>query len=177
MIKPSNILDAGIGLFILSNVWIHPYIEKEPLMPFFGSIYSMRDWRMLTSYFFSMAKYGMHGNATSVTKDPEYLYLDGWPKIHENIARYINSSKGVSSPSYCIFVEYANDKYDFIPRKIRIFVGVVPIVTLSIGDDILVHYNINKYILAHKIHLDSRDPNVFIKPRWKHQEKRYYNWD
>ena len=68
-------------------------------------------------------------------------------------------------------MEYANDKYDFMPRKMKIFVYVAPIITLNPGDEILVHYNINKHILAHKIHMDSRDSNVFIKLGQKHKEK------
>lgn len=96
-------------------------------------------------------------------KDLEHLYIDGRPKMHGNIAGYINSSKGISSLANCIFVEYEKDKYDFMHRKIRSFVGVFPIITLTPGDEILMHYNINKYIPSCKRCLDSGDPNVFIK--------------
>ena len=133
-------------------------------MPFCGIIYNIMDWRIITSYFFSMDKYGVCGNATSQTKDAECMYIDGQLNIHENIAGYINSSKGIGSPANYDFMEYANDKYDFMPRKMKIFVGVAPIATLNPSDEILVHYNINKRILACKIRMDSGDPNVFIKP-------------
>jgi len=41
-----------------------------------------------------------------------------------------------------------------MPKKMRSFIGVVPVVTLSLGDEILVHHNINKYIPSHKICFD-----------------------
>jgi len=47
-IKPSDIPNVGMGLFIFSNVRVCHYIEKESLMPFYRPIYNMRDWRMLT---------------------------------------------------------------------------------------------------------------------------------
>ena len=98
MIKPSNIPNACMGLFILLNVQVHTCTEKEPLMPFCGPIYNIMDWRILTSYFFSMAKYDMYGNETSQIKYSEGLYIDSRPKIHRNITGYINSSKGIGNP-------------------------------------------------------------------------------
>ena len=50
-----------------------------------------------------------------------------------------------------------------IPKKMRSFVHVALIITLSPGDKILVHHNIKNFILAHKRCMDLGDPNVFIK--------------
>lgn len=111
-----------------------------------------------------MAKYGMCGNAQLVKKDSKHLYINGQPKIHGNIVGYINNSKGINSLANCIFVEYENDKYDFMLRKIRSFLDVVPIVTFIPSDEILLHYNINKYTPSCMRHLDSGDPDIFIKP-------------
>jgi len=124
-------------------------------MPIYGPIYNITNWRIITSYFFSMAKYGMCRNATSQKKYAEHMYIDGRPKIHGNITGYINNFEGIGSPTNYDFVEYSNDKYDFMPRKMKHFVGVAPIVTLNHGDEILVHYNINKHIPARKRCMDS----------------------
>jgi len=70
-----------------------------------------------------MAKYGICGNATSVKKDSKHLHIDGRSNIYGNITRYINNFKGIGSPANYFFVEYANDKYDFMPRMMRSFVG------------------------------------------------------
>jgi hypothetical protein len=74
----------------MSNVHI-PNQGEVTLIPFCGHDYRHNDYGILASFKYYISKYSMCMNSSINLKD--YIYVDGCPCIHGNIAGFINGSK------------------------------------------------------------------------------------
>ena len=66
-----------------------------------------------------------------------FLYIDGHPRTHGNITRYINSSRSPLFSANCFFEEHSNDKEFFIKKKASRFVVVHVVHSFSPCDELL----------------------------------------
>lgn len=82
---------VGMGLFILNDVFIPWGGLKDPLMPFYGLIYSKKNYLQLAKKQGNIRSYIIFTNWQSNPKPSKCLYIDGRPKMHGNIAGYINN--------------------------------------------------------------------------------------
>ena len=116
-------------------------------MCFCGPIYRWGPWHHLTRYIQSMTTYGLCLNAASLSgrgithAEGQRLYVDGRPYSQGNIAGLINSSRGRSARTNCIFVECENSHEPrHMSRDVPRYIIVHAIKSLRAGDELLVNY-------------------------------------
>lgn len=66
------------------------------------------------------------------------FYINGGPKIHRNITRYINNTKCTTHIPNYEFLEFQNDQEDWMYKRLCSYVGVVPIRYLLPSDELCV---------------------------------------
>ena len=112
-------------------------------MPFCFPLYSQFDYLNIVKYKHSISMYSMcmNGYASRNFNRKNLLYINGCPQTHGNITGFINSSRSSLFSANCCFKEHSNEKDFFMKNKASIFVVVHPIHSLSLSDELLIHYN------------------------------------
>jgi len=134
------------------------------LIPFCGPTYTHQEWIRLNASFFNMSTYDMCRKSSKIEGN-DLNYIDGRPRLHGNIVGYINSSKG---RGFLANYEFPHDKEEFMSKKAKNNVCIIPVVNLKPRDELLIYYNFRIPIPPCKKHLESGDPNVIIKLGPKH---------
>ena len=94
----------------------------------------------------SMSMNGYPGNFNR----KNLLCINGHPRTHRNISRFINSSRSSSFSENCCFEEHSNDKEFFMKNKASRFVVVHEVCSLSLGDKLLIRYNFHRPPTTHQ---------------------------
>jgi len=71
-------------------------------------------------------------------------YVDGYPCILGNIARFIVNSRNSHKNANCVLGETINDKERSMSKIVKLFVCVDEIQNLLVGYKLLVDYNFHK---------------------------------
>jgi hypothetical protein len=95
----------------------------------------------------------MNGYPSGNFNRKNLLYIDGHPRTHGNITRFINSCKASLFSANCSFEEHSNDEEFFMNKKALKFVVVHAIHSLSLVDDLLINFNFHRPPTAHQKHL------------------------
>ena len=142
MISKSYIDVSNLGLFILSHVFVPPK-QLVSLMPFCGPLYGHFDYLNIVKYKHNISVYCMcmNGYACINFNRKNLLYTDGRPQTHGNIVGFINSSKSSLFSENCCFEEHSYGKEFFMKKKESIFVVVLVVHSLSLGEKLLINYN------------------------------------
>ena len=80
------------------------------------------------------------------------IYIDGQPKTHGNIARFINSCMSSLFHVNCSFEKHSNDKEFRIKRKASIVV-VHTMHSLFPSDEWLINYNFRRPPISYEKHI------------------------
>jgi hypothetical protein len=111
VIAKSKIDVANLGLFILSHEFVPPK-QLVALMPFCGPLYSRSDYLNILKYKHSISMYSMCMNDyVSINFNRKILlYINGHPKTHGNIARFINIYRSSLFNENGFFEKHSNEK-------------------------------------------------------------------
>ena len=149
LIKTSQVLGAGLGLYIMTNIKVKDG-TSVPLMPYVGPEYNSEAWHKLSKHQWRMLIYGLNSNARRIARpdnSKDLKYIDGRPQLHGNLAAFINSSIENPEATNCDFVEAKKDQEDFFRRKIEgRYIMVDAIKSLRVGDELFIQYEYGRPI-------------------------------
>ena len=114
------------------------YNKFVELMEYVEHCYNYNNWMWIVQYKKSMCMYALSPNYIQCKENDQTkrlsMYIDGSPKEIGNIIRFINSSRllSINKWSNCIFKAH---------KRNQVFVCVIK--SISVGEELLIDYNLN----------------------------------